>query len=121
MSLQRGLRVAQAAEMAVAVAALLAAAAALVADLLGREAFGQGIFGAQRAAVHFVFLAGMLGFVLAVGRGAHLRVKATDALLPAGWTPWIERIGRGAGLADSSGGWPITSATAAMAALASRN
>ncbi len=93
MNLQRGLRLAQAAEMAVAVAALLAAAAALVADLLGREVFGQGIFGAQRAAVHFVFLAGMLGFVLAVGSGAHLRVKATDVLLPVRWTPWIERAG----------------------------
>ena len=91
MKLQRGLRLAQAVEMAVAVAALLAAAAALVADLLGREVFGQGIFGAQRAAVHFVFLAGMLGFVLAAGSGAHLRVKATDVLLPARWTPWIER------------------------------
>jgi TRAP-type C4-dicarboxylate transport system permease small subunit len=93
MSLQRGLRLAQAAEMAVAVAALLAAAAALVADLLGREVFGQGIFGAQRAAVHFVFLSGMLGFVLAVGSGAHLRLKATDVLLPARWTPRIERAG----------------------------
>jgi len=91
MSLQRGLRLAQAAEMAVAVAALLAAAAALVADLLGREVFGRGIFGAQRAAPHLVFLAGMLGFVLAAGCGAHLRVKATDALLPERWTPWIDR------------------------------
>jgi TRAP-type C4-dicarboxylate transport system permease small subunit len=83
----------QAIEKAVAVSSILGAAAALIADLLGRELFGQGIFGAQRAAVHLTFLAGMLGFVVATDRGEHLRIKATDHLLPPTWSPWIERVG----------------------------
>jgi TRAP-type C4-dicarboxylate transport system permease small subunit len=91
--MQAFLRRLQAAEQAVAVAAILACAGALIADLLGREVFGQGLFGAQRAAVHLSFVAGMLGFVLATGKGAHLRVKATDALLPRQWAPGIERLG----------------------------
>lgn len=83
----------QAVEKAVAVLAILGAALALTLDLLGREAVGQGLFGAQRAAVHLTFIAGLLGFALATGQGAHLRIKATDALLPASWTPAIERAG----------------------------
>ncbi len=80
-------------EQALASAAILGAAGALIADLLGREVFGQGLFGAQRSAVHLTFVAGMLGFVLALGRGAHLRIKATDALLPASWAGPLERAG----------------------------
>lgn len=83
----------QAIEKAVAVFAIIAAVASLTADLLGRELFGMGIFGAQRAAVHLTFVAGMLGFVLATGSGQHLRIKATDHLLPSNWAPWIERLG----------------------------
>jgi TRAP-type C4-dicarboxylate transport system permease small subunit len=89
----RALGALHAAEQAVAVTAILAAAAALIADLLGRELFGSGIFGAQRAAVHLTFVAGMLGFVLATSRGEHLRIKATDHLLPAHWEPWVARAG----------------------------
>ncbi len=91
--LARALRGLQSLEKAVAVAAISGAALALVADLVGRELLGQGIFGAQRAAVHLTFIAGMLGFVLATGAGAHLRVKATDALLPGRWNTGIERVG----------------------------
>lgn len=89
----RALAALHAAEQAVAVTALLAAATALIADLLGRELFGSGLFGAQRAAVHLTFVAGMLGFVLATSRGEHLRIKATDHLLPARWAPWLDRAG----------------------------
>lgn len=83
----------QALEMGVAVAAILLAAAALVADLVGRELLGQGIFGAQRAAVFLTFIGGFLGFALATGTGSHLRIKATDHLLPAAWAPALERLG----------------------------
>ena len=91
--LGRALQGLQSLEKAVAVAAISGAALALVADLVGREIIGQGIFGAQRAAVHLTFLAGMLGFVLATGNGAHLRIKAADALLPARWNDGIDRLG----------------------------
>jgi TRAP-type C4-dicarboxylate transport system permease small subunit len=80
-------------ETALAVAALLGAAAALVADLVGRELLGQGLFGAQRAAVHLCFIAGMFGFVLATARGAHLRVKASDALIPERFGGLVDRLG----------------------------
>jgi TRAP-type C4-dicarboxylate transport system permease small subunit len=93
LAVVRALQGLQAVEKAVAVFAILAAAASLIADLLGRELFGQGIFGAQRAAVHLTFVAGMLGFVLATDNGEHLRIKATDHLLPTDWAPWIERLG----------------------------
>jgi TRAP-type C4-dicarboxylate transport system permease small subunit len=78
--------------MAIAVAAILMAAAALVADLIGRELLGQGIFGAQRAAVFLTFIAGFLGFALATGSGSHLRIKATDHLLPASWNVVLDRL-----------------------------
>jgi len=83
----------QAAERVVAVVAILGAAAALTIDLIGRELLGQGVFGAQRVAVHLTFIAGLLGFAVATGHGAHLRIKATDSLLPASWTPTVERMG----------------------------
>jgi len=89
----RALHRLQAVEKAVAVLAIVIAAGALVADLLGRELFGHGLFGAQRAAVHLTFVAGLLGFVLATGVGAHLRVKASDALLPARFGPGLTRAG----------------------------
>ena len=93
LAVVRALQGLQAVEKAVAVFAILAAAASLIADLLGRELFGQGVFGAQRAAVHLTFVAGMLGFVLATDNGEHLRIKATDHLLPSDWAPWIDRLG----------------------------
>lgn len=92
-ALGRAVGVLQSLEKAIAVAAISGAALALIADLVGREIIGQGIFGAQRAAVHLTFIAGLLGFVLAVGTGSHLRVKASDSLTPAHWDPALERIG----------------------------
>lgn len=91
--LGRALRRLQSLENAIAVIAILGAAVALAADLIGRELLGQGLFGAQRAAVHMTFIAGMLGFAVATGQGAHLRIKATDTLLPAAWTPALDRLG----------------------------
>jgi TRAP-type C4-dicarboxylate transport system permease small subunit len=89
--LARAVQRLQGIEKAIAVASIAGAALALVADLVGREIMGQGLFGAQRAAVHLTFVAGMLGFVLAVGTGSHLRVKATDFLVPDRWNPVMDR------------------------------
>jgi TRAP-type C4-dicarboxylate transport system permease small subunit len=91
--LATALRRLQAVEKAIAIAAILAAAFALTADLTGREIVGQGLFGAQRAAVHLTFVAGLLGFAVATGTGSHLRIKASDTLLPKAWTPVVERLG----------------------------
>lgn len=89
----RALQKLQTVEKTVAVLAIVLAAGVLFADLLGRELFGHGLFGAQRTAVHLTFVAGMLGFVLATGVGAHLRVKASDSLLPAHFGPGLARAG----------------------------
>ena len=91
--LGRFLEALQRAETALAVVAMLLVVAALVSDLAGRELLGQGIFGAQRFAVHATFVGGMLGFVVATGRGAHLRITATDHLVPLALAPLVERIG----------------------------
>ncbi|QCI65350.1 TRAP transporter small permease [Phreatobacter stygius] len=82
-------------ESAIAVAALLAVAAILFADVVGRELFGQGLFGALRAAVYATAIAGLIGFGLCTAAGAHMRVNLLDKLLPARLEPSIERIADG--------------------------
>ncbi|MCW5730084.1 MAG: TRAP transporter small permease [Alphaproteobacteria bacterium] len=72
---------------------MLSIAVALGADLIGRELFGSGIFGAQRVAVYATIVAGLLGFALATARNMHLRVKALEKLAPAAWNGPLERIG----------------------------
>ncbi len=79
-------------EAAVAVAALCLVTGAVFFDLVGRELFGHGIFGAQRVAVYGMIWAAMAGFALAVGWNAHMRIGAADRLLPRAWDPTVNRI-----------------------------
>lgn len=79
-------------EIFVAVLALLSVAVALVADVVGREIFGSGIFGAQRYAVFNNAVAGLIGFAIVVHLGGHLRVSAIDGLFPAGWQVPMGRL-----------------------------
>jgi TRAP-type C4-dicarboxylate transport system permease small subunit len=78
-------------EIFVAVLALLSVALALTADVVGRELFGSGIFGAQRYAVFNNALAGLIGFAIVVHLGGHLRVTAIDGLFPPAWTASMDR------------------------------
>lgn len=78
-----------------ATAALLAFAGltgALLLDLVGREAFGKGIFTAQRFAVYCMVLLAFLGFSLAVGWRAHLGIEVAGKLTPAAWNDAMERL-----------------------------
>jgi TRAP-type C4-dicarboxylate transport system permease small subunit len=64
---------------------------ALVTDLVGREAFGKGIFTAQRFAVYCMVLLAFLGFSLAVGWRAHLGIEVAEKLTPKAWNEAMER------------------------------
>lgn len=81
------------AELVVTCTALLFVAAALFSDVFAREAFGRGIFGAQKFAVYCNAIAGLLGFSVVVHTGGHLRVSAVDRLFPVDWHPTMSRLG----------------------------
>jgi C4-dicarboxylate transporter, DctQ subunit len=75
-----------------AVAAFAGVALALTADVLGRELFGNGIYGAQKFAVYCTAVAGMTGFALVVAKGGHLRPKFLDRLVPLRFDAQFNRI-----------------------------
>ncbi len=79
-------------EAIICVVAFSAAAVALIADVLGRELFGSGIFGAQRFAVWATAISGLVGFALVSSEGGHLRPQFADKWLPAWLDPYIDRI-----------------------------
>ena len=79
-------------EVAVAVVTISACGALLIADVLGREVLGQGIPWAQRVAVYCTTIAGMLGFLLVIDKGEHLRPKWLDGLFPKAATPVLLRV-----------------------------
>ena len=68
-------------------------AIALMADVLAREFFGNGIFGAQRFAVWTTAIAGLLGFALVTAENGHLRPQFADKWLPRALDPHMDRIG----------------------------
>lgn len=81
------------AEIFVACAAFILVAGALISDIVARELFGNGIFGAQKFAVFCTAVAGLLGFAVVVHSGGHLRVQAVDRLFPPAWHPTMARLG----------------------------
>lgn len=80
-------------EVVVTCSGLLVVATALFLDVLAREVFGQGIFGAQKVAVYSDAIAGLLGFAVVVHAGGHLRISAVDQLFPGPWHAYIARLG----------------------------
>ncbi|MBL8349080.1 MAG: TRAP transporter small permease [Burkholderiaceae bacterium] len=80
-------------EATICVVAFAGTAVALMADVLARELFGNGIFGAQRFAVWSNAIAGLLGFALVTAERGHLRPQFADALLPRALEPHVDRIG----------------------------
>jgi TRAP-type C4-dicarboxylate transport system permease small subunit len=73
--------------------ALAVVAAALFADIVGRELIGSGIFGAQRTAVYGMIISAFLGFVLASHSGRHIRIEGLDRIVPQALQPAIVRLG----------------------------
>lgn len=79
-------------EGTVAAIAFLCAATAILADVVGREFFGQGIWGAAKFAVFGAVSAGFLGIGLATHAGMHLRPQFADGVIPARFEPAMKRI-----------------------------
>ena len=79
-------------EGTVAALAFLCAAVAILADVVGREVFGQGIWGAAKFAVFGTVTAGFLGIGLATHAGMHLRPQFADGWIPARFEPAMKRI-----------------------------
>lgn len=80
-------------EAMICVIAFCATALALMADVLAREFFGNGIFGAQRFAVWGNAISGLLGFALVTAERGHLRPQFADGLMPKSLEPYADRIG----------------------------
>jgi C4-dicarboxylate transporter DctQ subunit len=80
-------------EATICVLAFTLTATALMADVLARELFGNGIFGAQRFAVWTTAIAGLLGFALVTAERGHLRPTFTDRLVPPSLEPYMDRLG----------------------------
>ena len=79
-------------EATVCVLAFSITAIAMMADVLGREFFGNGIFGAQRLAVWSTAVAGLVGFALVTAEAGHLRPRFADGWMPKSLEPHIDRI-----------------------------
>jgi TRAP-type C4-dicarboxylate transport system permease small subunit len=79
-------------EATAAVVTMSACGLLLMADVVSRELLGQGIPWAQRVAVYCATIAGMLGFVLAIQSGEHLRTKFLDNFFPEAARPAVARI-----------------------------
>jgi TRAP-type C4-dicarboxylate transport system permease small subunit len=80
-------------EATICVLAFSITAIALMADVLGREFFGNGIFGAQRLAVWTTAIAGLVGFALVTAEAGHLRPRFLDGLVPKSAGPAFDRFG----------------------------
>ena len=80
------------AEAIVAVTAFSGVALALTADVIGREIFGDGIYGAQKFAVYCTAVAGLTGFALVVAKGGHLRPKFFDRIVPPQYDVQANRV-----------------------------
>lgn len=92
-ALREALRWLYLSEIVVTCTALLLVATSLFADVVAREIFGFGIFGAQKFAVYNNAIAGLLGFAVVVHTGGHLRISLVDRLFPAVWQGPMARIG----------------------------
>ena len=68
-------------ESIAAATAYAAMAAVLIADVVGREVFGSGVFGAQKMAVYGAVIAAFLGLSLATASNTHLRPAFLDPVL----------------------------------------
>ncbi len=69
-------------EAGVTTFAYCAATISLLADVLARELWDAGIWGAPRFAVYAAIIAGFLGMSLAAADGAHIRPQFLDFVVP---------------------------------------
>jgi len=79
-------------EAGVTVLAYGAAALSLLSDIIGREVFEQGIWGAQRFAVYAAIVAGFLGMVLAAAENSLIRPQMLDFVIPVEMEDGFNRV-----------------------------
>lgn len=77
----RFIAVVTATERAIAFTAFSVMLVVLLADVIGRELFSEGVFGSVRVAVYALILCAMSGFGIATATGGHLRPKFMDGVL----------------------------------------
>jgi TRAP-type C4-dicarboxylate transport system permease small subunit len=82
------------AEKIIVFGSFVAMLAAVSADVIGREVFGQGIFGSVKFAVYALILCAMAGFGIATASGSHLRPRFLDRLTSGAVEIPARRIGR---------------------------
>lgn len=75
---KRFLGVLNTAEAIAAAIAYTVVAALLIGDVIGRELFGKGVFGAQKMAVYAAVIAGFIGLALATASNTQLRPAFLD-------------------------------------------
>lgn len=90
--MRRILSILYAIEATIAVTGFTSVAALLLIDVLSRELFGNGIFGAQRLAVFLTILSSYCGLGLAAAANMHLRPRLLDKLAPSAWDPYLNRL-----------------------------
>jgi len=78
----------------IAFAAFVLMLGALAADVIGREIFGHGVFGAVKFAVYVLIYCAMAGFGIATATGSHLRPKFLDKAVPEALTSIALRLGQ---------------------------
>lgn len=81
-------------EKSIAFAAFVLMLGALAADVIGREIFGHGVFGAVKFAVYVLIYCAMAGFGIATATGSHLRPKFLDKAVPEALTSLALRLGQ---------------------------
>ena len=81
-------------EMGIAFVAFIAMVGALAADVVGRELFGEGVFGAVKFGVYALIYCAMAGFGIATATGGHLRPRFLDNVVPLALSGPATRAGQ---------------------------
>ncbi|MEY8828520.1 TRAP transporter small permease [Sedimentitalea sp. XS_ASV28] len=81
-------------EKAIVVITFFAMLVAISADVIGREFFGQGVFGSVKFAVYALILCAMAGFGIATASGSHLRPQFLDFVTAGRREMPARRLGR---------------------------
>ncbi|MBL4907174.1 MAG: TRAP transporter small permease [Sneathiella sp.] len=89
---ERALRVQYKIEAGVTTLAYGAATISLLADIIGREVFQHGIWGAPRFAVYAAIIAGFLGMALAAADNSLIRPRLLDFVIPPEMEEGINRL-----------------------------
>ena len=92
-SARRLLRLLSTIESIAAAIAYVVVAALLIGDVIGREVFGKGIFGATKMAVFAAIASGFIGLALATAANTHLRPAFMDFVFAGPRAAIANRIG----------------------------